>query len=201
MFKLILLSPETFSVNEIPQLCAMMRNGLRIFHLRKPEATKKQLRSYLQQIPAGYRKRIVLHQHFSLCGEFTLKGIHLNEKEKKQYAKYARRYKIISASFHEINALEENHNKYEYVFLSPVFDSISKKNYIANKSLLKDAGNYPGKQKIIALGGINKSNLKKAKEAGFSGVAFLGAVWHHKHPVQSWKMIRQDPQEKQQYRR
>jgi thiamine-phosphate pyrophosphorylase len=70
----------------------------------------------------------------------------------------------------------------DYLFLGPIFDSISKENYTSRfpESLLydlKDKGVI--NEKIIALGGINKENMHKVKDYGFGGVAILGALWEN----------------------
>ena len=88
--------------------------------------------------------------------------------------------------------LKEN---FEYVFLGPVFRSISKKGYGPKISLnqifsvLKnDALNHLSKKpKVYALGGIRKKKMIRLAEVGFSGVALLGAVWGSSDPLRALK--------------
>lgn len=185
-FMLILISPEQDVENEIPILIALMKSGLRIYHLRKPSSSKKELENYLSQIPASYRKKIVLHQHFSLSKKINLKGIHLNEKERKKYSALSKKFKIVSASFHSLEDAVLHQKKYDYLFLSPVFNSISKKNYPANETLIKNSKLLNKKNNIIALGGIKHSNILKIKKKEFAGAAFIGAVWLSKNPVRAF---------------
>ena len=82
-------------------------------------------------------------------------------------------------SRHSIKELE-NIADYEYVFLSPIFDSISKTGYIhafTSEDLLnaKSAGLI--NKQVIALGGINAENIPIARQYGFGGVAVIGALW------------------------
>jgi thiamine-phosphate pyrophosphorylase len=68
----------------------------------------------------------------------------------------------------------------DYLFLSPVFDSISKENYNSRfpESLLCDLKSKGIiNEKVIALGGVNKHNISKVKDYGFGGAAVLGALW------------------------
>ena len=68
-----------------------------------------------------------------------------------------------------------------YVFLSPIFDSISKEGYGAafSPEVLRDAAS---KQiidnKVVALGGIEASHINALKEWHFGGAAFLGDIWN-----------------------
>ena len=87
---------------------------------------------------------------------------------------------------HDKNALdsllsETDQVRYAYVFISPLFDSISKKGYAANPSLLGLAQQVLRAAKIqtklIGLGGINAHNIGEVKKAGFGGVALMGALW------------------------
>ena len=68
----------------------------------------------------------------------------------------------------------------DYVFLSPIFDSISKVGYHA--AFAPDLLNRAAEEKIIdrkviALGGINAENIELVKQWNFGGVALLGDIW------------------------
>ncbi|NQX98055.1 MAG: thiamine phosphate synthase [Flavobacteriales bacterium] len=82
-------------------------------------------------------------------------------------------------SCHSFDDVEAIDGKEEYCFLSPIFDSISKKGYRANfeKSELKAFLKKERKIKVIALGGITEENYLEVLELGFDGGAFLGSVW------------------------
>ena len=188
-FQLILISAENDSANEISLLIDLFKSGLRIFHLRKPNHSKKELQLYLEKIPVQYRKRIVLHQQYALSLKYKLKGIHITEKNKKKSATLFAKYKVISASYHSFQELEKNNFKFQYVFISPVFDSISKKEYLKNESLLKEMKRFKGKEKVIALGGVDAKKINKLKNSGFSGAAVLGFVWDAKNPIQRFKQL------------
>ena len=83
-----------------------------------------------------------------------------------------------------------NHVPYKYVFISPVFNSISKVGYNAaidlnelsglRNTCITARGYCPG---IIGLGGVGSRELPSLKSAGFDGAAVLGAVWQAKDPV------------------
>jgi len=80
-----------------------------------------------------------------------------------------------------------------YGFLSPIFDSISKQGYAAAKfdpDHLR-AALHRCQLPIIALGGISPSNVGRAAELGFSGVAVLGSVWQAQDPEHALREIQQ----------
>lgn len=82
----------------------------------------------------------------------------------------------------------------DYVFLSPIFDSISKEDYGAHFSAaqLRD---YSRRRiidrKVMALGGIDLDNLKQIKDLGFGGAVLLGDIWNRFdiHSTQDFKEL------------
>ena len=64
------------------------------------------------------------------------------------------------------------------MFLSPIFQSISKERYGSGFSLdgLRNAKGIID-DKVIALGGICPRTITKLKDIPFGGVAVLGALW------------------------
>jgi thiamine-phosphate pyrophosphorylase len=97
--------------------------------------------------------------------------------------------KTISTSFHSTTAIFKSRRKYEYVFLSPVFDSISKQGYKGNFSLEELKSFLKSKKNIIALGGINAENIELVKQKGFAGAAVLGSIWESKNPTKCYKEL------------
>jgi thiamine-phosphate pyrophosphorylase len=192
-FSVYLISPESEVADEASAVTEIFAQGLETYHVRKPGYTPGEIRSYLASIPAEFHKRIVLHSHFELATEFNLKGVHLNEANKKLFSQFIR-HKIISASFHSLEDFAKNSFPYEYVFLSPIFNSISKTGYSSNFDLAIlstelhkfSSITFP---KIIALGGIDASNILSVKQSGFSGAALFGAVWQSENSVQAFLEI------------
>jgi thiamine-phosphate pyrophosphorylase len=174
--RLIVITTENFFEGETNTLNLLFDNGLELVHLRKPKASETEMVHFIEQIHQKYHSRIVLHDHFSLANRFHLKGIHLNARNRNIPENFQG---TVSRSCHILNELEQ-FSDLDYLFLSPIFDSISKEGYTLrfSESLLYD---FKSKdvinEKIIALGGINKDNIYKVKDYGFGGVAVLGALW------------------------
>ena len=158
--KLIVVTTPTFFVEEDKIITALFEEGLDILHLRKPETPAMYSERLLTLIPEKYHRRIVTHEHFYLKEEFNLMGIHLNARNPKEPHDYAGH---VSCSCHSVEEVKNRKHFYDYVFMSPVYDSISKVNYYS---------------KVMALGGINEDNLLEIKDFGFGGAVVLGDLWN-----------------------
>src|SRR5438445_290616 len=128
-FKLIIISSPTSIPNETGLIALLFKAGLKIFHLRKPGMSKSRMKKIISSLPKKYHSRIVIHSNHSLLNEFSLKGIHFTEKERekrKMNSIGSKRKKRItySTSWHlDNNSLVVD--GYDYIFFSPVYDSIS----------------------------------------------------------------------------
>lgn len=107
--------------------------------------------------------------------------------------------------FHSLEDIKSFNGKYEYAFLSPIFDSISKPGY-KGKFSHRSHTSLPGKKgfsqikpelipavrgkNIIALGGIDAEKIELVRKVGFAGVAVVGAIWNSKDPVERFKKIK-----------
>lgn len=169
--KFIAITSEVFQEEEADWIVQILAAGFSYVHLRKPEASKQQMQSLIEQIPAAYYCRLKLHSHFELAEEYGLGGIHLNSRWNKIPDGYTGKVSKSCHSFAELRDL----SRYEYAFLSPIFDSICKQGYrskfseadlTAHKQLISD--------KVIALGGISPDKLPYLQKIGFGGAAFLG---------------------------
>ena len=175
--KWIVITSPDFISGEAIFIDNLFLQGLDLLHIRKPDAPLEAYKRFLLQIPKQWYSRIVLHEHFALAEEFGLHGIHLN-----------RRYSVapnafhgsISCSCHTIEEVITQKDSKDYVFLSPIFDSISKVGYHAAfspTSLKQAAIENVIDEKVIALGGLTANNIPLVKEWHFGGVALLGDIW------------------------
>ena len=169
-------SPEFLS-GEAIFIDKLFSQGLDLLHLRKPEASLEAYNQLLIQIPEQWHSRIVLHEHFKLAEEYKLHGIHLNRRCSQVPDSF---HRSISCSCHTLEEVKKQKDSKDYVFLSPIFDSISKVGYHAAfspTSLKQAAIENVIDEKVIALGGITANNISLVKEWHFGGVAFLGDIW------------------------
>ena len=169
-------SPEFLS-GEAIFIDKLFSQGLDLLHIRKPDAALEAYKRFLLQIPKQWYSRIVLHEHFALAEEFGLHGIHLNRRCSQVLDSFRG---SISCSCHTLEEVKKQKASKDYVFLSPIFDSISKVGYHAafSPTLLKQAAmENIIDEKVIALGGITANNIPLVKEWRFGAVAFLGDIW------------------------
>lgn len=175
--KLIVITRPDFFEGEAKAITALFDNGLEILHLRKPEAMAEAMEALLQQLPEEFLNRIVLHDHFELTDRYPLKGIHLNRRNPKVPEGYKGQ---VSRSCHSLEEVCRDKPTYSYVFLSPIYDSISKTGYTStytHEELQEAQKEGVIDEKVIALGGINQSRLAKIRALGFGGAALLGDIW------------------------
>lgn len=195
--RIILISPPGHFENETTLVNSMFERGLALFHLRKPVYNRESLSVYLSGINREYHPRIVIHSCFELLTDYNLRGIHIRAADKESKENIIERYigredLSISISCHTLNELADDTSGLDYVFLSPVFDSISKSGYKAGFDHGKLADALEGIElDVVALGGCRAENLHKIKEMGFTGAAFLGAVWNYPDPFSGYLEIRE----------
>lgn len=176
--KLILMTTPYFFVEEHQILTALFDEGLEVLHLRKPNTEPVYSERLLSLLSESYRKRVVVHDHFYLKNEYNLKGIHLNHRNPELPPKYKGH---ISCSCHTAEEVKAHKKACDYVFLSPIFDSISKQGYSSQFPLQVLRDMQKDKvidRKVMALGGVDLDHIKMAKDLGFGGVVVLGDIWN-----------------------
>lgn len=176
--KWIVITKPEFICNEANYINLLFEQGIDLLHLRKPNSLKEDCERLILEIDKKWRDRIVIHDHFELCQKHHLHGIHLNRRNHEIPNDFKG---SISRSCHSLQEVIESKDSYDYVFLSPIFDSISKQGYthaFSEEELSQAAKNGIIDPKVIALGGITDSKIPKLKEWNFGGAAFLGDIWN-----------------------
>ena len=176
--KLIVVTAPTFFVEEDQIITALFEEGLDILHLRKPETPAMYSERLLTLIPSIYHKRIVTHEHFYLQEEFQLMGIHLNARNPNEPHDYSGN---VSCTCHSLNELQNKKHFYDYVFLRPVYDCITKQGISAGftaEELRKAGKERLIDSKVMALGGITPDNILEIKDYGFGGAVVMGDIWN-----------------------
>lgn len=198
--KLIVISSSHSIENETKIVTKLFEGGLETFHLRKHKLSTRKMKEFISAIPSHFHNRIVIHSHHNLARNFNLKGIHLTKSHKKHKFKtwlvlkliHLKNPKvIITTSFTTIGELFDtaHEKRYSYVFLSPIFDSLSSRfqggftEYSLKSALQKTHKN------VIARGGVDISAIEKAYNIGFDGLAFYSSIWKKKDPVEEFSKI------------
>ena len=170
----IAITPEllTDANMEAAMVRAVLDAGWDAVHLRHPSATFADMRRLVGVIPPVYHQRLRLHGHFDLVAEYNIGGLHLNSRCPSVPAGYNGK---VSRSCHSVDeALAAD--GFEYVTLSPIFDSISKAGYRAAFTpamLERLAGRTT---RVVALGGVTPERTSEIERYNFDGYAVLGAL-------------------------
>ena len=181
----ILLSYPTEVHQEIDVAKSFLKIESNIFHLRRYDSSEDEVVQFLNPFTEEERKQLVLNHHHFLASEFGINRLHFSENERleigdEKLEKLHSHGFSLSTSVHSVKDFQKLNDVFEYAFLSPVFDSISKENY---KAVTFDLANIRKDIKLIALGGITFENFNEALNLGFDGVAFLGGIWNQENPL------------------
>jgi len=198
MFRLVLLTAPTALPDEPRRLTELLARGLPRLHLRKPGWPAARLEALIQALPPQLHGRLVLHAYPHLVRRYRLGGLHLTAGQR---AAAPRRPVLLpgqtlSTSFHSLAEIAGHRRRYDYVFLSPIFDSISKAGYAGNfdlagvRAFLQKLAARPGyRPAVLALGGVDSQHIALVRQAGFAGAAVLGAVWQSADPVAALRAL------------
>lgn len=170
------ITPDDITVEGMARAVAMLGIGAERLHLRTVGASEEHLRSLIEAVPAALRERVSIHEHLSLAIEYGLGGVHLNSRSPKAPAGF---HGMVSRSCHDLGELARWRHL-DYVFLSPIFDSISKPGYhsrFTKEDLHIALSQGLIDERTVALGGMMPSRFGYAEAHGFGGVALLGAAF------------------------
>jgi thiamine-phosphate pyrophosphorylase len=178
----IIVSYPTVLTNEAAHINELFKQGMELFHLRKPGYTEDQLEKLLIQITPGYYHNLVLHDHHHLAQKYNIKRIHFSEQKRKDIKEndleeWKKKDFILSTSIHALDEHSDLSEKFSYTFYGPVFESISKPGYKPPGDKFPILKVENRKVKIIAIGGVTPDKMMLLNDLGFDGVALLGAVW------------------------
>ena len=176
--KIIVITSPEFIPGEVSLINTLLEGGVTRIHIRKPQAGVEEVRRLIEAIDSRWYPQLSLHDHHNLALVYGC-GIHLNARNPLPPEGWQG---ITSASCHSIEEAEERKKTCDYVFLSPIFDSISKQGYSAaySQDELKEASAKGIIDKnVIALGGVTPNHIPYLERMGFGGAAFLGHVWQH----------------------
>jgi thiamine-phosphate pyrophosphorylase len=202
VFRLLVIASPQALPDEPRLLTELLVAGLARLHLRKPGWPAAQVEALIQALPAPFWARLVLHGHPDLVRRYALGGLHLTASQRAESPRRPRLLpgQTLSTSFHSLAEIGYHRRRYDYVFLSPIFDSISKAGYAGNfnltlvKNFLQKLASRPNYQpQVLALGGITPENIALAQQAGFAGAAALGSIWGSPEPVAAWQQLAWTP--------
>lgn len=194
--RIIVISAPDFLPGEAEAVTALLEAGAWRVHVRKPAAGSDSIARLLEEFPQCYRSRLSLHDHHELAENCGVGGVHLNSRNPSAPDGFGG---LVSRSCHSMEELSEYGSVCDYMFLSPIFDSISKSGYNSRFSLeeirrrivagsdvatarmdvMSSDGNCRSVDwgRVFALGGVCPDNVRLLEDVGFGGAAVLGYLW------------------------
>ena len=193
-FLLVVITSPGMVPGEADYLEGLLEAGLEKLHIRKPmhrqvdsgdvQTPGDDRITLLERLAPRWHARLVLHggkEVMELAERYKVPQVHGHwykpwlEDERLP----GERGISLSASLHSWEeVMEVPPGALEYVFLSPLFDSISKPGYLAGEGLIRrPAGVAPCG--LIGLGGIDADTSGEVIRHGWDGAALLGYIWQH----------------------
>lgn len=156
--------------------------GLDCFHLRKPDMNQNELTNFWYAIEPAFRSKVAWHQQHNIATELGANRLHFPENQRRYTAEQTllelkHQGNILSTSTHKPDDLQ-NVTAFEYAFLGPVFNSISKPGYTGTITEDFCLPKQKHTTKMIALGGIASDKILQIRKMNFDGVAVLGTIWN-----------------------
>ena len=181
---IVITKPEMFP-GEADVVNTLFANGMQRLHLRKPGASEQEMAEWIGRIDLPFRQKIIVHDHHRLLKTMGLGGIHLNARNPEAPAWFsAERQKrgsvTLSRSCHSLEEIAQWKGVCDYLFLSPIFDSISKGGYTSaftRETLLQAYHDGLFSKPVYALGGVSADNIRSIYDYGFAGAAVIGSLW------------------------
>ncbi len=190
---MILISSPIRIENEIHLIHSLFEQGLQLFHIRKPDLSETEMEAFLTAIGIKYREKLVVHSWHQLAERIGISRIHFTEKMRKETSeatlkKYKKKGFQLSTSVHKMTCFNDLPTVFEYAFLSPIFPSISKKNYISDTDFSFEIKKRTNQTiRLVGLGGICAENITTAITIGFDDIALLGTIWNTSNPIANFK--------------
>lgn len=177
--KVYLFSYPEFFDGEAKVVSYLMAHYDFVFHLRKPNAGYKAYQEFMESIPEAFHQRIMLHGAYDLAQEYNVKGLHYSTINRSKKSNSIDKIQQ-STSCHSIDEVKTIVDEYDYIFISPVFASISKEGYVGELNMLELQTYLKNNEasKLVALGGVNGDRIVELKGFGFQSCAILGAIWN-----------------------
>ncbi|NML36300.1 thiamine phosphate synthase [Chitinophaga sp. G-6-1-13] len=153
----------------------LLQAGASHILLRKPSWQTADYLDFLEKTAPEWHPRIIVRDQPEASSRFPVGGLHLSEKARSSIdTRTLQGFPLCSTGIHDTAAIATMPPLFSVLLLSPVFDSISKAGHHG-----RFAQPLPDKQgrQVLALGGVDASNIHQLKAWHFDGAAVLGAIW------------------------
>jgi thiamine monophosphate synthase len=150
---------------EAGYLEGLLEAGVEKLHLRKAGGAVEGL---LERLAPRWASRLVVHGSVGLAARYRVPQVHGAIRRAGPV--------VVSTSVHSWEELKRLPAGVAYAFISPVFDSISKRGYLANPDLLTTPPvSLPCRP--VGMGGVSADTIGLMIVRGWTGAALLGWIW------------------------
>jgi len=164
----VLTLPGSFA-GEVECLEDLLEAGVERLHLRKPGMGLRELEQLVERLAPRWASRLVLHYQPQLALRYGIPQLHGPIKMGEGTGLR------LSTSVHSWDEFAALPDGLEYAFISPLFDSISKRGYMANAALMAIPEKLPCRP--VGLGGVSAGTIGEMVRRGWTGAAVLGWIW------------------------
>ncbi|MBA2657798.1 MAG: thiamine phosphate synthase [Tatlockia sp.] len=175
-----------------------IKSGVTSVQLREKEAKPSFLEDFalkLQTLLAPYKIPLIINDNLELALKINAQGLHLGQSDgSPRWAReqlHPNQYLGLSIET-ENDLIRANSYTVDYVAASAVFPSVHKTNLrtiwgLEGLNALAQRSLNP----LIAIGGINVTNVKQVMDAGAKGIAVIGALHNAPNPAAMTANLRQ----------
>ncbi len=149
----------------------------------------------VKTITDAYQIPLIINDRLDIMQAVDASGVHLGQQDipVKIARKLIGKDKIIGASVH---SKEEAENAElagaDYLGVGAIFPTITKKNTIATPiSVLREIKKNVSVP-VVAIGGINKINIRKLQESHVDGIAVISAIMKSRNPKYSAEELKKE---------
>lgn len=169
------------SLSPYEMCAAALRAGIRFIQYRDKDRTRREIyyeAGRLRELTASVKAVLIINDHADVAIAVNADGVHLGQDDLP--LKEARKImgsRIIGISTHNLEqALEAESGGADYIGFGPVFETSTKDagspRGVDNLRLIAQNVRIP----VVAIGGINKGNVKEVLDAGASAAAVATAI-------------------------
>lgn len=195
---MVVITPADKYPKEISLVNEMLKRGLPLLHVRKPNLTFEQLQLWVENISYQHRHRLVIHippsvinnkeevfkQYIELINSIKADFAHLSTTDCSFVNNYKSKLPYLSTSVHNSTEYVKLSTRHKRAFISPVFTSISKRGYHPTVDWQKEIQHWSFPMICpVALGGITPAHIPIIHDMGFGDFALLGTIWQAAEPL------------------
>ena len=173
-----------------------VKGGANVVQLREKDITTGEfvkIAKSLKNILAEFNVPLIINDRVDVALASDAEGVHIGQSDMNysDARKIIGNAKIIGLSVENLEqAKEANNLDVDYIGLSPVFSTPTKTDINTQLGLegVKEISKI-SKHKLVAIGGINKSNAKDLLEAGAHSLAVVSAICSQDNPEAAAKEL------------